>query len=411
MKLKKVESKSKTIDQYRSHMSEKHLEEIQNLSKELQDMKVLHLNATSYGGGVAEMLYSLVPLMNDVGIDTDWRVMNADDEFFDITKSFHNALQGENVELTEDIKQKYLETNKKNAEGLDENYDVVVLHDPQPLGMVKFLREKYPDTKFVWRCHIDLTDSNEDHQEFTKEYIRMNDAAIFSREQYNNGFFNGGSKIIHPSIDPLSEKNRDLDVDEIGDIMEKFGDEVDFEKPIVTQVSRFDPWKDPLGVITSYKKAKKEIPDLQLILIGSLADDDPEGVEVYENVCEVAKDDPDIHVLKGLSDLEVNAFQRISDVVLQKSKREGFGLTVSEALWKGTPVIGGKAGGIPLQVKDEELLVENCEECARNIVKLFREKDKIEDGSEFTNHVRENFLVTRHLLDYLKLFKDLKESE
>lgn len=409
MTLDKVEVDKKTLDQYRSQTDKNHIKEIEELGKELEGLKILHLNATAYGGGVAEMLYSLVPLMNDLGIDAEWRVMKGNDEFFDITKSFHNALQGENIELSDDTKRKYLETNKENAERMEGDYDIVILHDPQPLGMIKYLKEKFPDTKFVWRCHIDLTNSNKAHGEFTRKFIGMNDAAIFSREEYNNGFFNGGSKIIHPSIDPLSEKNRDLDAEELGKVMDKFED-INFEYPLITQVSRFDPWKDPMGVIESYKKAKKDIPNLQLVLIGSLAEDDPEGVEIYEEVSEVAKNDQDIHVLKDLTDLEVNAFQRLSDIVLQKSKREGFGLTVSEALWKGTPVIGGKAGGIPLQIKDDDLLVEDTEKCAESIVKLFKDGRKIEDGSEFTEHVKKNFLITRHLLDYLKLFKDIKDE-
>lgn len=410
MNLKQVETGNKTLDQYSSHISPHHLSQIKQLSQDLEGMKVLHINATHDGGGVAEMLYSLVPLMNDIGIKADWKILEGKEEFFDVTKTFHNGLQGEDTELTEEMKKTYLKYNQANAESLEENYDVVVLHDPQPLAMIEHLKKKYPDTKFVWRCHIDLTDSNKKYKQFVKPYVKQHDAAIFSREEYNNGFFNGGSKIIHPSIDPLSDKNRDLDQKELEDIMKEHSQKLDLNRPIVTQVSRFDPWKDPLGVIKSYKKAKKKIPELQLVLIGSLASDDPEGVEIYENVKEISEDDPDIHVLKDLTDEEVNAFQRKSDVVLQKSIREGFGLTVSEALWKGTPVIGGDAGGIPLQVKDEDLLVNSCEECARKIVDLFKNKrEKMEDGSENTEHVRENFLITRHLLDYLKLFKDLKE--
>lgn len=411
MKLKQVDVDDKTLDQYAPHTSDKHLHEIKDLSQDLEGLKVLHINATSYGGGVAEMLRSLVPLMKDIGIKADWRIMNGKEEFFDVTKSLHNGLQGASYNLTEEMKKTYLEHTERNAEALDEEYDVIVLHDPQPLGMVELLKEKYPDTKFVWRCHIDLTDSNEEYSNFLKPYMRKNHAAIFSREKYNNGFFNGGSKIIHPSIDPLSEKNRELEREELEEITEKHDEKIDFERPIITQVSRFDPWKDPLGVISSYKKAKKQIPNLQLVLIGSLAEDDPEGVKVYEDVSRIAEDDPDIHILKDLSDKEVNAFQRISDIVLQKSRREGFGLTVSEALWKGTPVIGGNAGGIPLQVRDENLLVDSCEECAQKIVDLFQDKERLEDGSANTEHIRDNFLITRHLLDYLKLFKDLKEDQ
>lgn len=343
-----VTLEEKSLKDYHPHANKAQINEIKRLSEGLQDIRVLHINATAYGGGVPEMLSSLLPLFNDLGIETEWRVLSAGEDFFEITKTMHNALQGKEQELTEEMKETYLTYNRKNAMNLEGEYDFVVIHDPQPLGMIKYLKEKFPTTKFIWRCHIDLSKPNPDFLEFLRPFITEADRIIFSREQYSNALPNANCIIVPPSIDPLSNKNKDLRTEELDELLERYQQEIDFKKPVVTQVSRYDPWKDPIGVIEAFKKAKENLPDLQLVLIRSMVDDDPEAKEVYETVLQNAENEEDIHVYRDLTDKEVNAFQRASDIVIQKSIKGGFGLTVSEALWKGTPVIGGNVGGIPL---------------------------------------------------------------
>lgn len=399
----------KSFEEYLSYADKAQMNEITRLSAELQDIRVLHINATAYGGGVAEVLSSLLPLFNDLGIETEWRVLSAGKDFFEVTKTVHNALQGKPRDLTEEMKETYLTYNLENARNLARMYDFVVIHDPQPLGMIKHLKERFPATKFIWRCHIDLSNPNKDFLDFLRPFLEKADRIIFSREHYSESLPNAEYVVIHPSIDPLSNKNRPLKPEELEELREKYETDIDWEEPLVTQVSRYDPWKDPVGVTEAFKIAKKQLSHLQLVLIGSMADDDPEAMEVYDEVKQIAKTDEDIHVYKDLTDKEVNAFQQLSDVVIQKSIREGFGLTVSEALWKGTPVIGGNVGGIPLQIREKDLLVESPEECAEKIVHLFKNSKRITNGDERIEYIRENFLVIRHLLDYLRLFKELRD--
>lgn len=404
--MKQVDTGKKALADYKSVVGSDKVKEIKDKAEEIGHLKTLHINATAYGGGPAGMLHSLIPLANDVGVNSDWQVLSADDGFFDVTKTFHNCLQGDKCELTPEMKRTYLDCNQRNALALEGDYDLVVLHDPQPLAMIKHLRQKLPEAKFVWRCHIDLTDSNHSYESFLRPYMEKNDAAIFSSEAYRNGIFKHRAQIIHPAIDPLSDKNRRLTREEQESLIRDCNG-IDLDRPFVTQISRFDPWKDPLGVVEAYQKAKKKISNLQLVLAGSLADDDPEGVEIYNEVARVAEDDSDLHVLKDLTDKEVNALQSRSDVILQKSLREGFGLTVSEALWKGSPVIGSDVGGIPLQIKNQNCLVSSVDQCAGKLVDLINKPDRKQDRERRRRHVRENFLVTRHLEDYLDLFGDL----
>ena len=391
----------KSIDEYKNIVGNEKISEIKEKTKGMKGLKVLHFNSTSFGGGVAEMLHSLVPLMKDIGIDAEWKVMDAEDDFFEVTKTIHNGLQGMEVDLTEKMKKIYLETNKKNSDLGD--YDIFIIHDPQPVAVIKFKERG----KWVWRCHIDTSKSNRKFVEFLKPYISEYDASIFTIKEFGNNIYDGKRFYIAPSIDPLSEKNRNLKEKDIENVLSKY--KIDMDIPIITQVSRFDPWKDPMGVIEAYRYVKKKIPS-QLILIGSMANDDPEGLYYYKKIKKYAKNERDIILLTNLDDAEVNAFQRASDIVVQKSLREGFGLTVTEAMWKGKPVVATKVGGIPLQIEDGKngFLVNDTRECAEKIIYLLKNKEKAEGiGEKARKTVKDKFLITRHILDYLRLMEEL----
>ena len=391
----------KSIDEYKNIVENDKILEIKDKAKKMKDLKVLHFNSTSFGGGVAEMLHSLVPLMKDIGIDAEWKVMDAEDDFFEVTKTIHNGLQGMEVDLTEKMKKIYLETNKKNSDLGD--YDIFIIHDPQPVAVIKFKERG----KWVWRCHIDTSKSNRKFVEFLKPYISEYDASIFTIKEFGNNIYDGKRFYIAPSIDPLSEKNRNLKEKDIENVLSKY--KIDMDIPIITQVSRFDPWKDPMGVIEAYRYVKKKIPS-QLILIGSMANDDPEGLYYYKKIKKYAKNERDIILLTNLDDIEVNAFQRASDIVVQKSLREGFGLTVTEAMWKEKPVVATKVGGIPLQIEDGKngFLVNDTRECAEKIIYLLKNKEKAEEiGEKARKTVKDKFLITRHILDYLRLMEEL----
>ncbi|HDM22370.1 MAG TPA: glycosyltransferase [Methanomicrobia archaeon] len=391
----------KSIDEYKNIVGNEKISEIKEKTKGMKGLKVLHFNSTSFGGGGAEMLHSLVPLMKDIGIDAEWKVMDAEDDFFEVTKTIHNGLQGMEVDLTEKMKKIYLETNKKNSDLGD--YDIFIIHDPQPVAVIKFKERG----KWVWRCHIDTSKSNRKFVEFLKPYISEYDASIFTIKEFGNNIYDGKRFYIAPSIDPLSEKNRNLKEKDIENVLSKY--KIDMDIPIITQVSRFDPWKDPMGVIEAYRYVKKKIPS-QLILIGSMANDDPEGLYYYKKIKKYAKNERDIILLTNLDDAEVNAFQRASDIVVQKSLREGFGLTVTEAMWKEKPVVATKVGGIPLQIEDGKngFLVGNTRECAEKIIYLLKNKEKAEEiGEKARKTVKDKFLITRHILDYLRLMEEL----
>lgn len=391
----------KSIDEYKNIVGNEKISEIKEKTKGMKGLKVLHFNSTSFGGGVAEMLHSLVPLMKDIGIDAEWKVMDAEDDFFEVTKTIHNGLQGMEVDLTEKMKKIYLETNKKNSDLGD--YDIFIIHDPQPVAVIKFKERG----KWVWRCHIDTSKSNRKFVEFLKPYISEYDASIFTIKEFGNNIYDGKRFYIAPSIDPLSEKNRNLKEKDIENVLSKY--KIDMDIPIITQVSRFDPWKDPMGVIEAYRYVKKKIPS-QLILIGSMANDDPEGLYYYKKIKKYAKNERDIILLTNLDDAEVNAFQRASDIVVQKSLREGFGLTVTEAMWKEKPVVATKVGGIPLQIEDGKngFLVNDTRECAEKIIYLLKNKEKAEEiGEKARKTVKDKFLITRHILDYLRLMEEL----
>jgi trehalose synthase len=352
--------------------------------------------------------------MHDVGLDAQWKVIEGSNKFFDVTKTIHNALQGMKKPLTEELKNTYLRRNEANAGQMELDHDYVVIHDPQPLALISYYRKRRG--KWIWRCHIDLSQPNQEFLNFLTPFMRLYDASIFTMKKFVSSFLKlKGVTIIPPSIDPLSDKNKPLPDATILSVLNKY--EVDPEKPIITQVARFDPWKDPLGVIDVYRLVKKKIPDIQLLLIGSMASDDPEGWIHFEKTARYAGADYDIHLLTdlvGVHDIEVNAFQRASDVVLQKSLREGFGLSISEALWKRVPVIGANVGGIPLQVIPNVtgFLVNNVEEAAEKTIYLLKHPEIAKRmGERGREHVRKNFLITRHLEDYLKLFIHLLQTD
>jgi len=409
----------KALDDYLPVVGAERIDEIRRLAAPLADARVLHLNATSFGGGVAEILTTLVPLMNDVGLAADWQVIRGADEFYQVTKAMHNSLQGMYVDWTPQMRDIWLRYNRLNAELFDERYDFVIVHDPQPAALLASLRERDPASasgKWIWRCHIDLTDAQVQTWDLLKPYLGEHDAMVFTMAEYIRENLAGPQAfIVPPAIDPLSAKNGDLPEDTCHAILERYG--IDHRRPFVAQVSRFDPWKDPLGVIEVYRLLKRDMPELQLVLVASMAHDDPEGWAWYERTVRRAGEDYDIHILSnlnGVGNIEVNAFQRTADVVIQKSVREGFGLVVSEALWKGRPVVAGKVGGIPLQLIDGETgyLVRTTEECAERVGELLRDRERADGmGAAGREFVRERFLITRYLRDYLRIFWTLAGIE
>ena len=380
------------------------------LAAPVRGARVLHVNATPYGGGVAEILRSAIPLFRDLGIVADWKLITGDEQFFSVTKAIHNALQGAERVLTNAEERTYLEYSARNAELLEEEYDIVVVHDPQPLPLPEL--HGRGSARWVWRCHIDTSEPNPAVWSFVRPFLAAYDAAVFTL----GGFVPPDLpvervEIIPPAIDPESPKNLELDPRLAHRVLQWIG--VEFDRPLVAQISRFDPWKDPLGVIAAYRLVKDEVPRLQLALAGSMALDDPEGWELYRQMGEASRADPDIHVftnLTGVGNVEVNALQRLADVVMQKSIREGFGLVVSETLWKSTPVVAGRAGGIPLQLQDGVggYLVDSVDECAKRVLELLGDANRRQElGRSGHALVRERFLRPRLLADELQLYASL----
>ncbi len=395
-----------------THLAGKPLvEDIRELAKELEGLKVLHLSATAFGGGVSEILYTLIPLMNDVGIEAEWQVMLGREEFYNVTKRLHNALQGNPDSLSEDEWKIFERFNALNATEISSGWDVIIVHDPQPAGIRQHVPEK--GSRWIWRCHIDLSTPNPDATEHLVPLVGEYDNTVFHLRDYVPDGMDAdgdGVRICPPAIDPLSPKNMALSPEDAAFVCDQFG--IDVDRPLLCQVSRFDPWKDPMGVIDAYRVVKAELPEVQLALVGSMALDDPEGWEFFNSTMAYADADPDIHILNNLNNvgaIEVNAFQSQADVVIQKSTREGFGLTVSEALWKARPFIGGDVGGIPLQVQDGEtgFLVSTPEECADRSLRILREPDLGKRlGRSGKEHVRRNFLTPRLLRDWLRIFQE-----
>jgi trehalose synthase len=388
------------------------LEKLNEVAGSLSDLRLLYLNATPYGGGVAELLRSIVPLLNDLGLHVDWKIIKADDEFFEITKSIHNGLQGSPVELSSDARNVYEATSRKNAELMDGEYDVIVVHDPQPAGVRRHFQTR--DTRWIWRCHIDTMDPDPAVLEFVREYLHGYDAAVFTLDEFIPPDLPVPKSVsIPPAIDPMSPKNGELPTELARQVLDWIG--VRLDRPLITQVARFDPWKDPLGVIETYHVVRERFPTLQLALVGSMALDDPEGWHIYDQVQTKVGRDELVYVfsnLDGIGNVEVNAFQRLSGVVVQKSLREGFGLVVSEAMWKQTPVVAARTGGIPLQMPEGigGHLVEpdDVEGCAAAIIGLLENPyEGARLGAVGRERVREHFLLPRLLLDELTLLREL----
>ncbi|UTF55562.1 glycosyltransferase [Natronosalvus rutilus] len=406
---------NRSIEMYGSVIDSDQLERLRSLAESLPDVRVLHVNSTATGGGVAELLRSIVPVCDDLGVQTDWVVMDATDEFFEVTKAIHNGLQGDRSPLTESMKSTYRAVTERNAAEIEDVYDLVVIHDPQPLGMLERLEETMPNATYVWRCHIDITDPSEEYLAFVSGYTSRVDHAIVSRSAYEANVEAPKTSVVHPSIDPLTKKNRSIDEETIETERDRM-DPLSFDAPLVTQVSRFDPWKDQFGTLEAFHRAREHVTGLQLALAGGMAGDDPEGLEIYEQVAEAAADDPDVHVLTDLPDTRVNVLQRGSDVVVQKSLREGFGLVVSEALWKRTPVVGSNVGGIPLQVEHGQngYLVEpdDVQGVADHLVTLLEDEDRrTAFGSNGRAHVRDHFLLPRQLADLFGVFVTVLERD
>jgi trehalose synthase len=395
------------IEQYSGIAPKGDLLLLGRLSERLQKKSFLHINSTRAGGGVAEILQRMIPILEELGISARWEVIGGDDKFFDITKRIHNALQGNPQKITEEMWEYHYEVNRRNAEKLDLDADAVLIHDPQPVPLIEFKNTG----KWIWRCHIDVSGPVRDVCEHIEKYSRKYDASVFSVAKFARAM-DIDEFIIPPSIDPLSDKNRDLNEEEIRDVMEKF--QIPADRPMVLQVSRFDRFKDPLGVIEAYRMVKK-YNDCILVLAGSPATDDPEGEAVLQEVRSYASDDPDIYILllPAFSDKEINGLQRAATVILQKSVREGFGLTVSEAMWKGKPVIGGAVGGIPLQIVHgiTGFLVHSVEGAAFRIRQFLNNPDMAgRMGEKAKEYVRKNFLITRQTRDYLSIWHYLEND-
>jgi trehalose synthase len=416
--LERVPLLEKELADYAAIVGDEIMAEITRLAEPLKGARVLHINATAYGGGVAELLATHVPLLRSLGMDAEWQVMHGSDEFFAITKHVHNALQGAEIEWTPAMQRSYLERNLDNALALDDGWDFVIVHDPQPAAILSFLHDSAlarSSARWMWRCHIDLTVANPAVWEFFRPFVEQYHASIWTMAEFVPPSLKM-DRVVHapPCIDPLSVKNLDLPMPFCVEITKQYG--IDPNRPIMCQVSRYDPWKDPVGVIEAYRIVREQIPDAQLLLAGSMATDDPEGFRVWDQTEEARAGDRDIHLLSNLHQVgavQINAFQRIADVTVQKSLREGFGLTVSEALWKGRPVVGGRAGGIKLQIRDgfDGYLVDSVEECAQRTIDLLADPDgSSKMGEQGREHVRQNFLATRELTDWLTLFSTLSES-
>jgi trehalose synthase len=409
--LQRVNAGNKSLAEYRSIIQRELYEELQDLSERLKGVRVLHVNATSFGGGVAEILYTLVPLMRDAGLEAEWGVMFGAEPFFNVTKGFHNALQGAPYDLTVENRAIYEEYNRRSAAALEDEWDVVFVHDPQPALLKHFSGGLSEGTKWVWRCHIDTSTPNREVLDYLFPYIEDYDAQIYTMKEYTPpDLALEGLIIIPPAIDPLSPKNMALSAEDARFITNQFG--LDAGRPFILQVSRFDPWKDPLGVIDAYRLVKEEIPEVQLVLIGSMAHDDPEGWDYWYKTVNYAGDDRDIYLFSNLTNvgaIEVNAFQSLADVVVQKSIREGFGLVVTEALWKARPLVAGRVGGIPMQVEGGGgILVDSVSEAGAACTKLLEDPEFARQiGRRGKEHVREHYLTPRLLRDDLRLFTRL----
>jgi len=397
------------LEDFRHIVPDKRLVEIYSRAKKLYGKHIVHINATYQGGGVAEILYSLVQLMNDVGINAGWRILHGSQEFFEITKSFHNALQGAKLNLTEKKKQAYLQVNDNFSKFTHIQHDCVIVHDPQPLSLIRAYRKRQP---WIWRCHIDLTHPHDELWDFLKGFLLKYDQVAMSSEKYFKEDLPVDQRLMFPAINPLSAKNKDISEKTMLEHITKAG--IPTDKPVITQVSRLDPWKDPEGVIDVFKLVKEKV-DCRLVFCYNVASDDPEGLQMYRKVHRKANkliNTGDIVFVVGNNETLVNSIQRFSNVIIQKSIREGFCLCVTEALWKGTPVVASNVGGIPYQIDDGQsgFLVEpqDNDGFAERIIHILRNPTEAKAvGEKAKEKVRREFLITRLLSDYLYMLNSI----
>ncbi len=391
------------IDEYVPIVGQAVIDDLKLLSEKLKGKLIQNVNSTSVGGGVAEILNRMIPLLREIGVDAVWDVIEGNPDFFDVTKKFHNALHGSNQNIVQKDFETFLATSEDNIQKMDMRGDIVFIHDPQPIGLIK----KKTSNKWIWRCHIDVSNPEQSVWNFLMQFIVNYDSSVFSAPIFSQKL-PIRQFMISPSIDPLSDKNKELPQETIDKVLEKY--KVPTDKPIITQISRFDRLKDPVGVIDAYKQVKRHI-DCRLILAGGTATDDPEGLQVLEEVQNRAEGDKDIHILLlPQDDIVINALQRASTVIIQKSLKEGFGLTVSEALWKEKPVVASNVGGIPLQIKHKQsgMLCHSIEGAAFALKQILNSPDFAKQlGINGKEHIRQNFLLTRHMKEYMLLFLSL----
>ena len=385
------------IDDYEDFVGAETIDRIRQKARPLRDIHVANINATYYGGGVAGILSSFILLLNSVGIKTGWRVIQGSPDYFSVTKKMHNALQGDDINLTDKKKKVYETVIKQNAIRNHLDHDLVIIHDPQPLPMIDHYRKRGP---WIWRCHIDMSDPHQECWNYLRKFVEKYDAVVMTLKEYQQKI-DTPQTFIKPAIDPFSITNKEMSDQEVQERLDHY--DIPCDLPLVVQISRFDRFKDPEGVIKAYKKARKEV-DCTLVLLGNIATDDPEGEDVYESLLKQREER--ILIMSHQDTALVNALQRKARVVLQKSKREGFGLTVAEAMWKSTPVIGGNVGGIRYQIDNGEngFLVEDIDEAALRIVELVKDRKKAEKmGQKARRKVEKHYLLTRYLEQYLDL--------
>ena len=404
--------KTSNLSSYRKIVEKSEINRIHAEAEKLSGKHITCVNSTYQGGGVAEILNSIVPMFDQVGVDFEWRILHGTPDFFTISKKFHNALQGSTINLSQRKKDIYYETNRRFSSFSHLDHDLVIIHDPQPLPLISFYEKKQP---WIFRCHIDISNPNQEVWNYLKEYIQKYDHFVVSLPEYKKNDLSIPQSVIHPAIDPLTAKNKPVSETKIYKYLEKFG--IDCKKPIISQVSRFDPWKDPIGVVKVFERVRKMIS--QLVLLGQFATDDPEGQKILQSLQKKVEKSPfksDIKLLVVDNAFLVNCLQRASSVVIQKSLKEGFGLTVTEALYKGTPVVASKVGGIPLQVIDgENGFLHNPHDLnsfSNSIIKLLKdEKLRTTMGKAGKEHVKKNFLITRLMLDWLYLMNNVLSEQ
>lgn len=399
---------TRSLEEYRHVVGDRQITDLFRNARNLFGRHILAINSTFHGGGVAEMLTTFMPLINEIGVDMGWRILHGNADFFTITKKFHNALQGDDVHFTAMKQCIYLQTLENFSRYTHIGHDCVIIHDPQPLALVRYYKRKQP---WIWRCHLDISHPNQELWKWLMKYLIRYDKIIVSSEKYMQEDLPVEQVVCHPAIDPLSPKNKDLPPGTVEKYLSKFN--IPTDKPIITQVSRFDKWKNPEGVIDIFKEVKEEV-DCRLVLCGSMASDDPESTAIQERISRVAEQNKygdDIVLITSENNIMVNALQRTADVVIQRSIREGFGLTVSEALWKGTPVVASDVGGIPLQITDgySGFLEDpgDTKAFVDRTVELLQDPDLAgKMGARGKEDVREKFLLPRLISDYLDIMTD-----